>query len=177
MPDDRISPTPAAPISVPADRYHRLRAEQNLALAIFAGVGAAIAGAAAWAAVTVTTEFQIGYMAIAVGFLVGYAVRLGKGIDKVFGIVGAILALLGCVLGNLLSAVGFLSKELHMGVMETLSRLDYSKIPEILVSTFSVMDLVFYAIAVYEGYRFSFRRLTPQDLGIEPPKPAAGPGV
>jgi hypothetical protein len=164
---------PAKPgISVPADRYHRLRAEQNLPLAIFAGIGGAILGALAWAVLTVTTEFQIGYMAIAVGFMVGYAVRLGNGIDKVFGITGAILALFGCVLGNLLSVVGFISKQQHMGLMETLSRLDYSKLPEIFVATFSFMDLVFYAIAVYEGYRFSFRRLTAQDLGIEPPKVA-----
>jgi hypothetical protein len=167
---DQTQPAAKPVISIPADRYHRLRAEQNLPLAIFAGIGGAILGAAVWAGVTVTTEFQIGYMAIAVGFLVGYAVRLGNGIDKIFGITGAILALLGCVLGNLLSVVGFISKQQHMGVMETLSRLDYSKLPEIFMATFSFMDLVFYAIAVYEGYRFSFRRLTAQDLGIEPPK-------
>jgi hypothetical protein len=26
------------------------------------------------------------------------------------------------------------------------------------------MDLLFYAIAVYEGYRFSLKRLTPEEL-------------
>ncbi len=30
----------------------------------------------------------------------------------------------------------------------------------VLTATFQVMDLLFYAIAVYEGYRFSFRRIT-----------------
>ena len=177
MPDDQITPAPtpvpaAQAVTIPADRIHRLRAEQNLPLAIFAGMGAAILGAAIWATATVTTGFQIGYMAIAVGFVVGYAVRMGKGVDKIFGIVGGVLALLGCVLGNVLSVVGFISKEQHIGVIETLSRLDYSKVPEMVTATFSVMDLVFYGIAVYEGYRFSFRRVTAQDLGIEPPKPA-----
>jgi len=32
-------------------------------------------------------------------------------------------------------------------------------------TTFQVMDLVFYAVAVYEGYRFSFGRLSPGDAG------------
>ena len=35
---------------------------------------------------------------------------------------------------------------------------------EIMVATFSPMDLLFYGIAVYEGYRLSFRRLTRDDL-------------
>lgn len=57
-----------------------------------------------------STEYQIGYMAIAVGFLVGFVIRLtGKGIDKIFGISGAILAIFGCLLGNLLSNVGFIA--------------------------------------------------------------------
>jgi uncharacterized membrane protein len=154
-------------VSISADRYQQLYAEQNLAIAVLAGVVAAVVGAIAWAAVTVTTEYQIGYMAIAVGFIVGFAVRLGKGVDKVFGIIGAILALLGCVLGNVFSIIGFICKQQHMDLGTALSRLDYSKLPQVLSNTFSVMDLVFYGIAVYEGYRFSFRRLTPQDLGVD----------
>lgn len=33
----------------------------------------------------------------------------------------------------------------------------------ILTATFQVMDLLFYAIAVYEGYRFSFRRIPEEE--------------
>jgi len=64
----------------------RLKSEQNLVLAALAGGVAALLGACIWAAVTVTTNYQIGWMAVGVGFLVGYAVRsFGKGIDKSFG--------------------------------------------------------------------------------------------
>jgi len=35
------------------------------------------------------------------------------------------------------------------------------KIP---LAHFSPMDLLFCGIAVYEGYKFSFRRLTPQEI-------------
>ncbi len=169
MPDEPVPAPAGSTLSLTRDHYERLRAEQNLPLALFAGVGAAVVGALIWAALTVTTEFQIGYMAVAIGFLVGYAVRLGKGLDRLFGITGAILALLGCVLGNFLSIVGFVSKQSHLGLLETLGQMDYSKIPQIMTDAFSVMDLVFYAIAIYEGYRFSFRRLSAPDLGTVPP--------
>src|SRR6266403_1915994 len=84
--------------------------KQNLAIAIAAGAVAAVIGGIAWAVLTVTTEFQIGYMAVAIGFLVGFAVRLGDGFDKIFAYVGAILALFGCLLGNALSMIGFYAK-------------------------------------------------------------------
>ncbi|MEE9230157.1 MAG: hypothetical protein V3U86_05575, partial [Acidobacteriota bacterium] len=68
----------------------RLRADQNLVAGVLAGAAGAVAGAGLWAAVTVFTGFQIGWMAVGVGFLVGYLVRLaGKGIDKSFGVAGA----------------------------------------------------------------------------------------
>ena len=74
----------------------RLETEQNLPLGVVAGFIAAILGAGVWAAITVATNYQIGFMAIAIGLLVGYAVRtFGKGITSAFGVAGAILSLLG----------------------------------------------------------------------------------
>jgi hypothetical protein len=132
--------------------------KQNLPLAIACGLVAAIVGAVIWATVTVTTEYQIGWMAIGVGFLVGFAVRLGKGTTALFGGVGAILSLFGCLLGNFFALIGFVAKNQHTDVFSTLSSIDYAKVPDIMGSTFSAMDLVFYGIAVYEGYRFSLHR-------------------
>src|SRR5690606_40980371 len=78
-----------------------LRLEQNLPLALLAGVAAAVLGAVLWAIITVATNLQIGYMAVGLGFLVGYTVRFaGKGLDKVFGILGSALSLGGCLLGD-----------------------------------------------------------------------------
>ena len=87
-------------------------AASNLPLGALAGLGAAIAGAAIWAAITAATEYQIGWMAIGVGFLVGFAVRVvGKGSEASFGVVGAVLALLGCLLGNLLTLAWFAAQQ------------------------------------------------------------------
>src|SRR5690606_10638744 len=96
-----------------------LRLEQNLPLALLAGVAAAVLGAVLWAIITVATHLQIGYMAVGLGFLVGYTVRFaGKGLDKVFGILGAALSLGGCLLGNLFTLVGFIANDEGLGYAE-----------------------------------------------------------
>jgi hypothetical protein len=131
---------------------------QNFNLAIPAGIGAAILGAVAWAVVTVATEMQLGLMAIAVGYLVGRAIRaVGHGVEPKFGYLGAACALLGCVAGNLLSDIAFYAKIRHIGLGQALGDLDMAMLVK-LVSTFSQpMDLLFYGIAIYEGYKFSFK--------------------
>jgi len=65
----------------------KILAAQNFNLAILAGIGAAVLGAALWAVVTVTTKTELGLMAIAVGFLVGRAIRaVGHGVGQKFGL-------------------------------------------------------------------------------------------
>lgn len=143
----------------------RLSSEQNLVMGAAAGLAAALAGAAAWAAVTVGTGYQIGFMAIGVGFLVGYAVRFaGKGVTSVFGIVGAVLALVGCALGNLLAVTSIAAANEGVPLLDAITQLDLPMIQELMVAFFSPMDLIFYAIAVYEGYRLSFRELGADEL-------------
>lgn len=143
----------------------RIRSEQNLALGTVAGLFGALVGAVVWAVITVFTEFQIGWMAVGVGFLVGIAIRtLGKGIDQIFGFVGAGLALTGCLLGNVLTVCGIIAKQEDMAFLDVFSRLDLGVMTELLVATFSPMDILFYSIAVYEGYRLSFRKVSPDEL-------------
>lgn len=138
----------------------RLESEQNLGLAIVAGAGASLLGAAAWAAATVATGYQIGFFAIGIGFLVGFAVRtLGKGITSSFGVVGGFWSLLGCAVGNLLTVTAMIAREEGIALGDVISRLTPELIQQLMVATFSPMDLVFYGIAVYYGYRLSFREL------------------
>ncbi|HKC15927.1 MAG TPA: hypothetical protein VKC11_04395 [Steroidobacteraceae bacterium] len=132
----------------------------NLTLAVLAGLAAAIAGAVIWAVITVSTKYQIGFMAIGVGFLVGWTVRsAGKGGAMSFSLIGGALALFGCLLGNLLSACGFLAAEQGMPLMTIVVRAlsNPSLAVELLRATFNPMDLLFYAIAVYEGFTLARR--------------------
>ena len=141
------------------------REEQNLAMAVIYGLFAALAGAAVWAGVTIATEYQIGWMAIGIGFLVGIAVRAGgKGIDPIYGIVGAALSLVGCALGNLFTIAWFVSQQYGVPVSEVLAGLDLDLVIELMSSTFQFMDVLFYGLAVYFGYRYAFRQLTADDF-------------
>lgn len=143
----------------------RLKSEQQLVPAILAGGAAALVGAVVWAAVTVFTGYQIGWMAVGVGFLVGFAVRyFGKGMDKSFGVVGAAWSLLGCGAGNFFAVCGMVAKEQGAPLSFVLGNLNVEIAIDMMVATFSPMDLLFYGIAVYEGYRFAFRRITEEEL-------------
>jgi hypothetical protein len=143
----------------------RLRSEQNLVGGLAAGAVAALVGAVVWAVVTDASGYQIGWMAIGVGFLVGYAVKLvGKGIDPSFGYMGAALALVGCVLGNALAVLGIVADQQHLAYGELAARLNPSIVVNLMSATFSPMDLLFYGIALYEGYKLSFRQVTADDV-------------
>ncbi|MCU0485588.1 MAG: hypothetical protein MUC85_05695 [Anaerolineales bacterium] len=142
-----------------------LKLEQNLALGILGGCIGGALGAAIWAAVTYFTEYQIGYLAIGVGFLVGFGVgKLGKGIDKIFGVAGAVISLVSVVMGNFLASLGFLAKAMEISYLNVLLNFDYSMTLELMKVAFDVMDLLFYALAIYAGYRFSFRKITREQL-------------
>ena len=143
----------------------KIKLEQNLPMGLFGGFAAALTGAIIWAVITVVTEYQIGYMAIAIGFLVGYSVRVfGKGVSTVFGIMGAGFALLGCIMGNFFSLIGFFANAEGLGYFEILGMIDFTLVPQLMIESFNPMDVLLYGIAIYEGYKFSFRQLTDQEI-------------
>jgi hypothetical protein len=130
----------------------------SMGLAVAAGIGAAVAGAILWAVVTVLSEYELGVMAIAVGYMVGKAIiGVAKHGNNTLGVIGAVCSLFGCLLGNLLSAVGFASEALHRSYFDVLSHLNPEAVVRLFSATFGAMDLLFYAIAIYEGYRFASR--------------------
>ncbi len=151
--------------TLPQEFIEKLRVDQNLPKALIAGIIASLASAILWAVISVSSGYQIGYMAIAVGAVVGFTIRIaGKGIDKIFGYWGAALALFGCVLGNLLMIVGSIGNEFSIGYWEVFSSLKLGDIFNIMKETFDFMDLLFYGLAIYEGYKFSFRKITVEEI-------------
>jgi hypothetical protein len=141
--------------------------ERKLLLGGFAGLAAAIVGAIIWAVVTVTTKYQIGFMALGVGALVGFALRIGNG-GKLFGILGAFLALFGCILGNYLSLIAFAAAEQHVGFFTMLNDADPAKVISAMWEDFMSASVLFYAFAAYEGYKFS---------AIRPSKISSAPDI
>ena len=143
----------------------KVEAEQNLPTGVLAGMAAALLGGIAWAGITLATGYQIGYMAVGVGFLVGFAVRhFGKGVTPQFAVAGCVLALAGCALGNLLSVCGFVSIQQNVPFLQIVSGLTPGNGLRILKATFEPMDALFYGIALYGGWNYSRRRITPEEL-------------
>jgi hypothetical protein len=147
--------------------YEALIAEQDLKKGILFGFLSGIVGAVTWGAITVAINYQIGYMAIGLGLMVGFTVRFfGNGIEGVFGFWGAGISLFSCALGNFFSIVGFIANYQNLGYVETLTLLDYSLLPEIMAETFKPMDILFYGLALFAGYKYSFRKITEEDIKI-----------
>lgn len=153
MDQDTVQTAPAA------QPLPEVPVQPNFPLAIAGGIGGALAGAALWAVVTVVTQMELGIVAVAIGFIVGFAVReLGKGSDQKFGILGAVCGLFGCALGNVLSAIAIFSQTRGIPFMQIVTHMDFAFLSDLMSAFFSPMDLLFYAIAIYEAYRFSLRK-------------------
>lgn len=141
------------------------KSQQNLSKGILFSLLGGLIGGVLWGGITAITNFQIGYMAIAIGAGVGFIMRyFGKGIDQVFGISGAVIAVLSCVLGNFLSIISFIASSENLGYFETLLMFNYGETINVMILGFNPMDILFYGIAAYEGYKFSFRAFTEKDI-------------
>ena len=113
-----------------------------------------------WSVITVSTGYKISFLAVGVGLLVGITMRrYGKGIDKVFGIIGGLLTLAGCLGGVLLGMIGTIATAQNISYLEVLSHFDLSILGKLIINKLRPVDFFFYGVALYEGYVFSFRKI------------------
>jgi hypothetical protein len=129
--------------------------DSNLIMGLIGGGVAMLVSAIIWGAVTYLTEYKIGWMAIGVGFLVGFAVKyFGRGKTPVFGISSAALALIGCVLGNLMFYSGVIAREEGASFLEVFFffLLTPAAAIELFTIAFDFMDILFYGLAAYVGF-------------------------
>lgn len=151
------------------ERYLKsARDEQNIFLALLAGLAAAIGCGVGWATIAVTTGHMYGLVAILVGVAVGMAVRkAGKGLDTAFGIIGAVLSALAILMGDYLTVV-WTAANSQQGVdslavvIGCIIKIDL--VAKEMITRYSFIDYIFYAIGIYEGYKFSFRVITPEEI-------------
>lgn len=142
------------PKSVPT--ITELDYDSNLVLGLIGGGIAMLISAVLWGIITYVTELQISLMSIGVGFFVGVAIqKLGKGKTLIYGLSGAVLSLFGCLLGNLFFYSGILAREWEVSFFDVLFA--FATQPDFIVEIFTVAfdfrDLIFYALAIYIGFR------------------------
>lgn len=147
------------------DRYMQgLRDRQNLVAALLGGVATSAVGAVLWAGMTYLSGHKFGIMAIFLGFLVGKVVlKVGRGVDIQFRIIGAVLALISCLAGDGLAYCIVLAKIQRVSILSVISQVQSVGLIWFFKKIIDGGDKIFYAIAVYEGFRFSAKKLTPAD--------------
>lgn len=122
-----------------------------------AGALAALIGATCWALVAVATGMQLAWAAVVTGFMVGYAMRFaGRGTEAIFGVAAGLLAILGCLLGNLLVVIYFAAHASEISYMQSLLTLDLAKTATLVKTSFKHIDFIFYAICVYLAFTIAY---------------------
>lgn len=143
----------------------KLRRYQSFLYALIGGLLITATAAAGWAFITAMTGYQGVYLALGVGVLVGIAVRFfGAGIKRIFGILAALLALTGSLLGYYLSQNGFLEELQLARIMGIPDYLDQELMLNTMRDSFVPLDLVFYGLAVLLAYFIAIRRINSRKM-------------
>jgi hypothetical protein len=151
---EETAPTVAFDETAPVEAWIADRG--NFALALAAGLVAALVGAVLWAMVAYVSGYSIGYLALLIGIIVGYAVRrAGRGTGRKYQILGAVLSALGWALGTWLCDIAFLAKEAEQPFLAVLGAVGIGGSFALAARAADLMDILFLAIAVYEGYKFA----------------------
>jgi hypothetical protein len=155
----------AKPRIAPAVYLHYVdvrRSEQHYQLALFAGIIGAAVGVAIWLGISLTANAQAEWTAIGIGIIAGMMVRVaGKGFDRVFGVLGAMLTAIGCFVANLVSGCHFMALKTEGATLfDALSTMTPETFRGVLTATFDPMDGVFYGIALILGFRIAYRRMS-----------------
>ena len=143
----------------------KLRRYQSFLYALIGGLLITATAAVGWAFITAMTGYQGVYLALGVGVLVGIAVRFfGAGIKRIFGILAALLALTGSLLGYYLSQNGFLEELQLARIMGIPDYLDQELMLNTMRDSFVPLDLVFYGLAVLLAYFIAIRRINSRKM-------------
>jgi hypothetical protein len=129
----------------------------DLPRAALLGALGALVGAAAWATVVVLTDFEIGYLAVLVGFLAGYGVKLGARGGHGKRLQQTAVA---CAAGGLLATKYFLFAHFFTTgaakegvILGYFSPATLSAFPHFLGALLSPFDLLWIAIALSSAWR------------------------
>lgn len=141
-----------------------LRQQQRLLPGLLAGLIALVIGVLIWAGATIFTGRSMGWMVIGVGLMVGFAIQFsGRSEEPIFGWMGAALVLLGCGVGNVFAVCGLASQAENIPLLSLCASMTPALAFKLSQQTFKGIDLFFYVLAIYAGYRFSLRRQRTKD--------------
>ncbi|MDX3130414.1 hypothetical protein PV367_11550 [Streptomyces europaeiscabiei] len=136
-------PAPFAPAATPA--------RNNLALGLVVAVVVALVTAGVYGGIVGATEYEIGYAAVGVGFLIGFAAGKIGGANPVLPVVSALLSLGAVYLGQLIGIAMFLADEFDVSAT-TLFTEQFDVLTEGWSKTADPMTFLFLAIGAFAAF-------------------------
>ncbi|MER5368829.1 MULTISPECIES: hypothetical protein [unclassified Streptomyces] len=136
---------PGMPFAPPAP------ARNNLGLGLAAGFVAAVVAAAIYGAIIGATKHEIGYAAVGVGFIVGFAAGKVGGRNPVLPVVSAVLSLVAVYFGQLLGEAMIAAKELPVTVSELFFD-HFSLLNEAWKAESDFISYLFFAVAAVAAF-------------------------
>jgi len=145
---------PEAPFSYAKPEYHALSLKSYVLALILGGIATVVAGYI-WYGITLALDAKWAVIALLVGAIPGAAVYFAAGRRKKmlrFGAMGAVVAGLGLLLGDYLIYKEVLSEIAYQQGVSLEFAMSLVSFSEYLHETTGVLDVVFYILAVMEGF-------------------------
>ncbi|QES49713.1 hypothetical protein DEJ50_19765 [Streptomyces venezuelae] len=145
-PESQMPAHPATPPAAPPAR------SGNIGLGIAAAVIAALVAAGAYGGIIGATEREIGYAALAVGLIIGFATGKLGGPHPALPVVGAVLSLGAVYGGQALGTAIIGSKVLPLTVTELLTE-HFDLVQASLKEDLSPISFLFYALGAVTAFQ------------------------
>ncbi|WP_371583839.1 hypothetical protein [Streptomyces sp. NBC_01314] len=136
-------PVPFAPAAAPA--------RNNLALGLVVGVVMALVTAGVYGGIVGATEYEIGYAAVGVGFLIGFAAGKIGGTNPILPVVSALLSLGAVYLGQLIGIAMFVADDAGVSATSLFTE-QFDGLTEAWSETADPMTFLFLAIGAFTAF-------------------------
>jgi glycerol-3-phosphate acyltransferase PlsY len=139
----------------------RIISEQNFLAAAVAGAIAAILSAVAYGIVVARWPMSYGFAAVFVGTVVGFFMGfLGRGVSTSFSVLAAVYTIAGCVLGIVFRVIVEMAVDSATSPIDVLRNNSLSVFANRAISYISLVDLVFWSVAVFCAVYLARRALS-----------------
>lgn len=143
---DFLAPYPA---QAPAPAPQRTG---NVGLGIAAALVAALAAAAAYGGIMNAIDREIGYAAVGVGAIIGFAAGKLGGRNPILPIVGALLSVASVFLGELFMYALVIADANEIGVGDVLSKVGVSGLVDVWKLEANFKTVIFLGLGAFAGY-------------------------
>ncbi|MET7340192.1 DUF1427 family protein [Streptomyces sp. NPDC087866] len=142
---------PGAPFGGPAPFTPAPPARNNIALGAVVAFVAALVAAGIYGAIIGATKHEIGYAAVGVGAIVGFAAGKLGGRNPALPVLSGLFALLGVYLGQLLGEAIIISKQIPLSVTDIFFD-HFSDLNKVWKEDSDFLSFVFFAVAAVVAF-------------------------